>query len=74
MSISVHPGDFSHLSIADRMLLIDRIWESIATQTVTLPLTDEQREELDCRIEDLDQNPGNGELWEDLKKRLLSEL
>lgn len=38
------------LSIEDRIRLVEDIWDSIATDQEALPLTDEQKEELDRRL------------------------
>lgn len=59
------------LSVAERIQLVEDIWDSIATDTVPLPLTDEQRAELDQRLADAEANPGVGNPWEDVKARLL---
>jgi putative addiction module component (TIGR02574 family) len=59
------------LSVAERIQLVEDIWDSIAADPDALPLTPEQREELDRRLADADANPGEGRPWREVKARLL---
>lgn len=59
------------LSVAERIQLVEDIWDSIALKPDDIPLTDAQREELDRRLLQHKENPTEGVSWEDLKKRLL---
>ena len=43
--------DLRTLSIGERMQLVEDIWDSIAADQAVLPLTDEQRVELDRRLD-----------------------
>ena len=43
--------DLPTLSIDERMQLVEDIWDSIAADQAALPLTDEQRVELDQRLD-----------------------
>lgn len=43
--------DLRTLSIHERIQLVEDIWNSIAVDQAALPLTDEQRVELDRRLE-----------------------
>jgi len=59
------------LSVAERLRLIESIWDSIAAEPDAFPLTDEVREELDRRLSDAEANPGVGRSWAEVKARLL---
>lgn len=59
------------LSVSERIQLVEDIWDSIAADPDTLPLTDEQRTELDDRIDDAEANPGQGRPWSEVRDRLL---
>lgn len=59
------------LSIAERIQLVEDIWDSIAAEPEALSLTEEQREELDRRLADQEANPGVGRPWAEVKARLL---
>ncbi|WHZ18801.1 MAG: hypothetical protein OJF55_000950 [Rhodanobacteraceae bacterium] len=63
-----------NLPIDQRLHLVEDLWDSIAADQRSVPLTDEQREELDRRLDayELDCNagrPGNVVL-RDIRKRL----
>ena len=61
------------LSIGERIRLVEDLWDSIAADQALLPLTDEQRIELDRRLDayESDKIRGRelGEVMAALKKR-----
>ncbi|CAA9337693.1 MAG: hypothetical protein AVDCRST_MAG68-3449 [uncultured Gemmatimonadetes bacterium] len=59
------------LSVAERLQLIESIWDSIAAEPDAVPLTDEVREELDRRLAEAAANPGVGRSWAEVKAGLL---
>lgn len=59
------------LSISERIQLVEDIWDSIAAEPNAVPLTEAQREELDCRLADAAANPGVGKPWSEVGARLL---
>lgn len=61
-----------NLPLAERIELIDLLWESIAEQGYEPPLTPEQAEELDRRLEAHRRDPGDTVSWESIKEDLLS--
>ncbi len=64
--------DVLALSVSERIQLVEDIWDSIAAQPEPLPLTQAQRDELDLRLEDLQQHPEDGSPWEEVKSRVLN--
>ena len=56
------------LSIAERIILAEQIWDSIVDEQELLELTEAQREELGRRLEDYRASPGEGVSWEDVRK------
>ena len=68
--------DFSHLSVADRIQLAEDLWDSIPADTGvdTLPLTPEQRSELDRRLQDALEHPGQSIPWNEVRLRLYEGL
>jgi putative addiction module component (TIGR02574 family) len=60
------------LTIDDKLLLLDEIWESITAAAEELPITDEQKRILDRRIAELDANPNNVIAWEEIKAHVQS--
>jgi putative addiction module component (TIGR02574 family) len=64
-------ADIMALSIPDRILLVQDIWDSVAAEPEALPpLTQAERDELDRRIALSDADPDAGETWEELNARL----
>ncbi len=63
-------ADILDLPVDERILLVEDIWDSIAAFPEAVPLTEEQREELDRRLEAYHQNPESGLSWEEVKYRL----
>ncbi len=58
--------DVLALSLAERIQLVEDIWDSIACVPDAVELTDWQKEELDRRLEALRDNPEAGSSLEDL--------
>ena len=62
------------LSVEDRLLLVEEIWDSIAQTQRTAPLTDSQQQELERRLRDHEQNPDDVVSWEAVKAATLARL
>ena len=52
------------LSVSERIRLVEDIWDSIAADSQSQPLTQSQREELDRRLADHEKHPEEGSTWE----------
>ena len=61
------------LSIADRLNLVEALWDSIAKDAEIVPLTEWQRLELDACLEDCRVNPEDGESWAKVKADILGK-
>lgn len=61
------------LSIAERILLAEEIWDSVVAEQEQIELTDSQRDELDRRIVSNYANPDAGSTWANVKKRIKKE-
>jgi putative addiction module component (TIGR02574 family) len=61
------------LSVAQRILLVEEIWDSIAVGQEEVPLTYAQREALQNRVAAYEANPKAGSTWEEVKARLLEK-
>ncbi|MEH2088299.1 addiction module protein [Nostoc sp.] len=62
--------DISELSVSERIQLAEDLWDSILTTPEEVPLSDEQKQELDRRLEMHRQNPNQGSNWQSVKQRL----
>jgi putative addiction module component (TIGR02574 family) len=68
---AIELDDIRKLSIAERIQLVEDIWDSLAAEQDALPVTEAQRRELDERLARAEAQPGAGARWEDVKARLL---
>lgn len=62
------------LSAAERLELIEELWDSIAEDDVALDLTPEQREDLRRRVAEADADPTSGSPWEEVRERIRQRL
>ncbi|HEX8317746.1 addiction module protein [Longimicrobium sp.] len=67
-----HLPELLKLSVAERIQLVEDIWDSIAAEASAVALSDEMREELDRRLDDQEANPSLGHSWPEVKARLLT--
>ena len=58
------------MSVAERIQLAEDIWDSIAAIPESLPLTDNERQELNRRLELYALNPDEGIPWDELKEKV----
>ncbi len=59
------------LSIPDRILLVEEIWDTIAEENQAFELTDAQKRELDRRLDLARNNPGEGRTWDEIKAEFM---
>jgi len=64
---SVNIQEILKLSVAERIERVEAIWDSIAEQPETLPVTAAQRRELDRRLAEYEENPEAGRTWEKVR-------
>lgn len=70
MPMTLHSLGIDRLSVADRLALLEEIWDSIAADPDHVPVTAAQQEDLQRRLAALDANPA-GSTWEEVKTRLM---
>lgn len=61
-------SELKKLSIAERILIVEELWDSIAAENEKIQLSDEQKDELDRRIADYYLSPEEGYSWAEVKK------
>jgi len=59
------------LSVEARLQLIEEIWDSIAADPASIPLTSAQRSELDRRKREHRNDPSAAKPWPEVRDRLL---
>lgn len=58
------------LSTAEKLQLVEDLWDNLSATPEAVPIHDWQKEELDRRKEKLARNPDSGVEWEDAKRRI----
>ena len=71
MNVSIKSLGIERLSVAERLTLVEELWESIAAST---PITGEQRAELDRRLADHEANPDDVVSWEEVQSSITARL
>lgn len=61
------------LSISEKILLVEEIWDSIADQEKSFDLTDTQKEIVKERSSSFKINPAQGRSWEEIKDEFLGK-
>ena len=69
MRLNEIPG-IAKLSVAERILLLEDLWESIASEPSSVPVPQSHRDELDKRLADYEKDPGSLLTLEDLRQRV----
>ena len=65
-------SDVFHLSVEERLRVVQALWDSVSEHPSEVPLTEEQKRELDrCYAEYL-ADPNEGSPWPEVKARLLA--
>lgn len=65
---------FRELPISERIQLVEDLWDTIAADSESIRLTDNQIAELDCRLDRFEENSSQGTEWSTLKARILNSL
>ena len=65
--------DFHHMTVAERIQLVEDIWDSIADADEMLDLTDAHRAELDRRLAAHRAQPEAAVSWTSLRDELLAD-
>jgi putative addiction module component (TIGR02574 family) len=58
------------LSAAEKLQLVEDLWDDFAANPSDVPVHDWQKEELARRRDNLIRNPGTGLSWEEMKVRV----
>ncbi|MBL4622056.1 MAG: addiction module protein [Immundisolibacteraceae bacterium] len=58
------------LTQSEKILLAEKLWDSVAADQQLLPLTSEQKSELDTRLANYYANPEAGEPWDKVRNRI----
>jgi len=62
--------EIARLTAPEKILLVEDIWDSIASEQSNVPVPPSHREELDRRLADYEKDPGRLLTLEDLRGRI----
>lgn len=62
--------EIKKLSVAERIMIVEEIWDSIAADQESIEVTEAQRNELDRRLDGYQASPEGGCSWDEVKQRV----
>ncbi|ETX08649.1 addiction module protein [Candidatus Entotheonella palauensis] len=62
--------EIAQLSISEKLLLVEDLWDSIASDASNLPVPQSHKEELDRRLKNYEASPGKLLSLEELQGRI----
>jgi putative addiction module component (TIGR02574 family) len=65
---------FRKLPAAEKIRLLQQLWDEVADEAAELALTETQRRVLDERIDEHEANPDDVEPWEHARDEILRKL
>lgn len=72
--MSTRAVDIENLNVEERLRLIEELWESLDEDASRIPLTQAQKEELDRRLDEIDEGDDAGIPWDDVLERIRNRL
>ena len=63
-------AEILELPVAERLRLLELIWDSITEVPEALPLSPEVKTDLEARLAEFEANPESGLPWEDVRERI----
>ena len=70
MNKHLTPDDIRALPVAERLRLIEELWDSLDAEADALPLPDWHRSTLDRRLDALDDGRSVGAPWDEVRRRI----
>ena len=74
MAATLQSLGIDQFSVADRLRLVQEIWDSISPEVERTPLTESQRQEVDRRLAAHRANPQAAIPWEQVEAEALARL
>lgn len=67
-------AELKQLPLAERLQLVEDLWDTIAEEPSAITLSSEQKAELDKRLDALETDPKAGTAWHLVRERILERL
>lgn len=74
MTVSIKSLGLDRLRLEERLSLVEELWDSIAAESESDPLTGPQRVELDRRVADHEADPTDVTSWDDVRSSVSDPL
>ena len=72
--MSTNAIDIEKLGVDERLQLIEELWESLSSNPSKLPVTHAQKQELDRRLDAIDEGDDTGIPWMEVLDRIRNQL
>lgn len=63
-------AELTKLPVPERLELVEALWDSIAAEPQSLPVTSEETSILDERLAEIEADPSGGRPWEEFRREL----
>ena len=70
MPVSIKSLGLDRLSVAERILLVEELWDSITATPEEVTLSETHRDDLQRRLDAYRDDPKAGSPWEEVRARL----
>jgi putative addiction module component (TIGR02574 family) len=64
--------NIQELSVSEKIILVEKLWDSILDDESEIELTENQKLEIDRRISLYSRTKNIGEPWSEVKRRIIS--
>jgi putative addiction module component (TIGR02574 family) len=64
-------AEILEMPVAERIRLVELIWDSIAAVPEAVPVSEELKADLDRRLAEFEANPEGGSPWEEVRQRIV---
>jgi putative addiction module component (TIGR02574 family) len=68
---SIPVADLLELPVAERIRLVELLWDSIAAVPEAVPIPDDLKVELNRRLAEFEADPEAGSPWDEVRSRIL---
>ena len=72
--MSTNAIDIEKLGVDERLQLIEELWESLCSNPSKIPVTQAQKQELDRRLDAIDEGDDSGIPWMEVLDRIRNQL
>lgn len=62
--------NIQQLTASEKIMLVEELWDSVRAESLSIPLTDEQKQLLDSRLQALELDGESGEAWTEVLQRV----